>query len=109
MTKTSDELVEIEDLRALAPIEPGKLGHNTVLKTDAARVIVLAMERGYRLTEHRTPRPLLLQAVDGCLQVTVADRVVDLRPGGVLYLPASMLHEVEALEPSRLSLTLLGG
>lgn len=107
MAATNDDIIAIEDLRASAPIEPGKLGHHTVLNTAAARVIVLAFERGHRLTEHRTPRPLLLQAIDGHLKVGVADRIVDLRPGGLLHLPASVPHEVEALEPSRLSLTLL--
>lgn len=109
MTTTQNELFEIEDLRASAPIEPGKLGHHVVLDTEGVRVIVLAFERGYVLAEHRTPRPLLLQAVDGSLRVTTADRVVELRPGGMLYLPASLPHEVEALQTSRLSLTLLGG
>jgi len=33
-----------------------------VLNIDGVRVIVLAMEGGYRLGEHRTGRPLLLQA-----------------------------------------------
>jgi quercetin dioxygenase-like cupin family protein len=106
MTTTENDIVEIQDLLTTAPIEDGKLGHHTVLNTPAVRVIMLAFERGRRLTEHHTPRPLLLQALDGLLRITAAGRTVELRPGGLLYLPASLPHEVEALEPSRLSLTL---
>lgn len=102
------ELTAIEDLRALAPIEAGKLGHHTALEASGVRVIVLAFERGHQLREHRTPHPLLLQAVDGYLRITSNDHVIDLRPGGLVHLPASVPHAVEAVEPSRLSLTLLG-
>ncbi|MDN5750888.1 MAG: cupin domain-containing protein, partial [Pseudonocardia sp.] len=105
---SDSELTAIEDLRASAPIEAGKLGHHTVLETAGARVIVLAFERGHHMKEHRAPRPLLLQAVDGHLRITAAERTVDLRPGGLMHLPASMPHAVEAVEPSRLSLILLG-
>ena len=102
-------LTSIEDLRAMAPIEAGTLGHHTVLDTPSARVVVLAFESGHLMKEHRAPRPLLLQALDGHLRITADDRTVDLRPGGLLYLPASMTHAVEAVQPSRLCLTLLGG
>ncbi|WP_116204336.1 cupin domain-containing protein [Amycolatopsis circi] len=99
----------IDDLLALAPIEAGKLGHHTVLDTEGARVIVLAFEQGHVLKEHRAPRALLLQALDGHLRVTAAGETVDLRPGGLVHLPPSMPHAVEAVADSRLSLTLLGG
>jgi quercetin dioxygenase-like cupin family protein len=102
-----DDIAVVNDLRVLAPIEAGKLGHHTVLEVAGARVIVLAFERGHQMTEHRAPRPLLLQAIDGHLRVSVADQIVDLRPGGLLYLPAALMHAVDAVEPSRLSLTLL--
>lgn len=101
-------LVVLDNLLALAPIEMGKLGHHVVLSAGGARVIVLAFERDHELKEHRTPHPLLMQALDGHLRVSVDERVVDLRPGGLLHLPASMPHSVTAAEDSRLSLTLLG-
>ena len=101
-------MTSIPDLLALAPVEPGALGHHTVLDTDSARVIVLAFEQGHLMKEHRAPRPLLLQAIDGHLRITADGRTVELQPGGLLYLPASLPHAVEAVLPSRLSLTLLG-
>ncbi|QCX73987.1 hypothetical protein C9F11_01420 [Streptomyces sp. YIM 121038] len=105
---SDDEITLFEDLRELAPVEEGKLGHHTVLNAGGARVVVLAFEAGHVLKEHRAPCPVLLQAIDGRLRVTAGDQIADLRPGGLLYLPASAPHAVEALAPSRLSLTLIG-
>jgi len=47
----------------------------------------------------------LLRALDGCLRVTASGQTAELRPGGLIRLPPSMPHAVEA---ARLSLPLLG-
>ena len=97
-----------ENLFELSPITPGKLGHSTVLAAPGVRVIVLAFESGWVLQEHIAPKQLLLQALDGSLIVTAAGKQITLVPGGLLRLDESVPHSVEALEDSRLMLTLLG-
>jgi len=103
-----DQVTHIEDVLAAAPIEPGKVGHHTVLSVGGARVIVLAFEAGQQMREHRSHHPLLLHALDGRVRVTADGRSYDLKPGGLLYLPNALPHSVEALEPSRVSLTPIG-
>lgn len=100
-------LLAIDDLRSLAPTDTDRLGHSTVLDAAGARVILLSFPDGHVLREHRTPQPLLLQAVEGHLRITAAGRTTDLRPGGLMFLPASMPHEVAAIGASQLVLTLL--
>ena len=104
----NDQVTLIDDVLAAAPIEPGRIGHHTVLSVDGARVIVLAFEAGQQMREHRTHHPLLLQALDGKVRVTAEGQSYDLGSGGLLYLPNAVPHSVEALEPSRLSLTPFG-
>lgn len=97
-----------DDLFALSPIVPGKLGHSTVLAAPGVRVIVLAFESGWVLKEHIAPKQLLLQTLDGRLLVTAAGVQTVLVPGGIMRLDESLPHAVEALEDSRLMLTLMG-
>jgi len=97
-----------ENLFELAPVIPGKLGHSTVLAAPGVRVIVLAFESGWVLKEHIAPKQLLLQALDGRFVVTAAGKQTTLVPGGLMRLDESLPHAVEALEDSRLMLTLLG-
>lgn len=104
----SDDVTLIEDLLAIAPIEPGKVGHHTVLSVGGARVLVLSFDQGQRMKEHRSHHPLVLQALDGRLRISAAGKTSELRPGGLLYLPNALPHSVEALEPSRLALTPIG-
>lgn len=103
-----DQVIHIEDVLAAAPIEPGKLGRHTVLSPGGIKVIVLAFASGQVMKEHRSHHPLLLQALDGHVRVTTAERTVELLPGGLLYLPNALAHSLEALEPSRVSLTPIG-
>jgi quercetin dioxygenase-like cupin family protein len=98
----------LPDLAGLAPVQSGKLGHHTAMNVPGARVIVLAFETGGTLADHRTPFPLLLQALDGYLDITADGEHYALRPGALLHLEASVVHAVEAREPSRLCLFLLG-
>ncbi len=97
-----------DDLFALSPITPGKLGHSTVLAAPGVRVIVLAFESGWVLKEHIAPKQALFQALDGRLLVTAAGTQTVLVPGGLMRLDEGLSHAVEALEDSRLMLTLIG-
>ena len=108
MEHTTLPLTHIVNVRADAAVEPGRLGHSTVLASPGVRVVVLTFEAGFTLKKHSAPKILLMQAVDGCLRVTAGGQVTDLVPGALLRLDASLKHEVEALEESRLMLTLIG-
>ena len=107
-TTLDDRVTLIDDVLAAAPIEPGKIGHHTVLSVGGARVIVLSFEAGQVMREHRSHHPLMLQALDGKVRVTADGQSYDLGPAGLLYLPNALAHSVEALEPSRVSLTPIG-
>jgi quercetin dioxygenase-like cupin family protein len=98
----------VADVRDGAEPGPRGLGHSTVLSSPDVRVVVLTFEAGHVMKEHRAPKTLLLQALDGRLRITAGGEVTELVPGALLRLEASLLHEVEALEPSRLMLTLVG-
>ena len=108
MDNSAAPLIVVDDVRATAVVVPGRLGHTVVLESPGARVLVLTFEAGHVLKEHRVPKILIMQALEGHLRVTAGGRVTELLPFGLLRLDASLPHEVEALEESRLMLTQIG-
>jgi|SRR5680860_418589 len=98
----------VADVLAGTTPGPGGLGHSTVLGSPDVRVVVLTFAAGHVMKEHRAPKTLLMQALDGRLRVTAGGEVTELGPGSLLRLDPSLLHQVEALEASRLMLTLVG-
>ena len=98
----------LPDAASQVPIEAGKAHARTLLNADGVRVVVLAIAAGSGLAEHRTPKnPLLMQALDGAVTVTVAGENRVLRPGDFLHLDAGVPHAVHADVDSHLGLLLL--
>ena len=108
MDNPAAPLTVFDDVRANSAVVPGRLGHTVVLESPGVRVLVLTFEAGPVLKEHRVPKILLMQALEGHLRVTAGGQVTDLVPFGLLRLDAALPHEVEALEESRLMLTQIG-
>jgi quercetin dioxygenase-like cupin family protein len=99
--------VLVADLAALVPVRAGRIEHKTVMNADGARLVVLALDAGEVLKEHRSPHPLLMQVVNGRVRIAAGGEDFDLAPGAVLHLGAAVPHAVQAMEPAHLVLTLL--
>lgn len=78
-----------------------------VLVTDSAHVVLFAFDTGHALKEHAAHHSVLIQAISGHLRFSYDDTQVDLRPGDLIHLPPGRRHAVVALEPSRLTVTML--
>jgi quercetin dioxygenase-like cupin family protein len=104
---TKPGMQDLPDVANLVEIQPEATVSRTVLKAEGARVVLFSFDSGQVLTEHTAAVPALLQVLDGHLRITADGRTVDLRPGGLVHLAARLPHGVEAVEPSRLQLTML--
>jgi quercetin dioxygenase-like cupin family protein len=111
-TIKADELEPVEmsflaDIGTLIDITEEATVSRTVMTAEGVRLVLFSFDTGEELSEHTAAMPVLLQVLDGNLTVSAGSRSVDLRPGGVVHLPARLPHAVIALEPSRLLLTML--
>jgi quercetin dioxygenase-like cupin family protein len=97
----------IEALGALIEVAPDSTVSRTVLKAEGARVVLFAFAAGQELSEHTAAVPILLQVIDGHLRVGADGEHVNLSPGGLVHIGASVAHEILALQPSRMILTML--
>lgn len=98
----------IPDIAAGTIVEPGRPHHIKVLSAPGVRVVVLTFEAGHVLKEHQTPKALLMQSLAGRLRITADGQMHELAPGALLRLDAGLPHMVEALDESRLMLTMIG-
>lgn len=97
----------VPDLSALIEVAEDSTVSRTVLRAEGARIVLFSFDAGQELTEHTAAMPVLLSVLDGRLQVEADDQQVELVPGAVIHLAARVPHEVHALEPSRMVLTML--
>jgi quercetin dioxygenase-like cupin family protein len=97
----------IDALAALIEVAPDSTVSRTVLRGEGARVVLFAFDAGQELSEHTAAVPILLQVLDGRLRVGADGEHVELVPGGVVHIGSRVPHDVLALEPSRMVLTML--
>ena len=97
-------LINLSDLIEVAPESTVS---RTVLKEEGSRVVLFAFDSGQELTEHTAAVPILLQVLDGLLRVGADGDQIELSPGGLIHIGARVPHEILALQPSRMVLTML--
>ncbi|MET8953354.1 cupin domain-containing protein [Streptomyces sp. NPDC004393] len=99
----------IEDLAAeLPPPEEGTLSR-VLYRDDRLRVIEFAFATGAELTEHTSPLPVVIQVVQGRLDLVLDQETAVARPGSWIHLPPRLPHTVRATEPTVMLLTMLPG
>lgn len=72
------------------------------------RLVLVLLQAGRQLHQHRTAHRLTVQTLAGHVQLTLPDRSVDLRAGSVLVLDRAVPHEVIAVDDSAFLLSLGG-
>lgn len=97
----------IAALDEMIEVAPESTVSRTVLKAEGARVVLFAFDAGQELSEHTAAVPILLQVLEGHLRVGAEGEFVDLSPGGLVHIGARVPHEILAMQPSRLVLTML--
>lgn len=96
---------ELEELRQAEPWRTGRHHAKTLLKYPDLRVVLMALKQGTTLGEHKTRGRLSIHTLEGHVLLKLESQVVDLPAGCLLGLGPSVPHDVEALEPSVILLT----
>jgi quercetin dioxygenase-like cupin family protein len=78
----------------------------TLFATSTTRVVLFAFAEGQTLSEHSTPRDVLVQILSGRCEFTVDGKAHALVSGDLLHLPPSEPHAVRAVEKFSMLLTL---
>lgn len=97
---------EIEELRQAVPWRAGGHHAKTLLKYPDLRVVLMALNQGAALGEHKTKGRLSIHTLEGHVLLKLGGQVVDLPAGCLLGLGPFVPHDVEAVEQSVILLTI---
>jgi quercetin dioxygenase-like cupin family protein len=89
------------------PVTPSSTTSRVVVNNPALRVVVFAFDAGELLTEHSSPRAVVVQLLDGSVRFTVSGEEHLMVPGDVIYLAPGERHALVAEAPSHLSLVMV--
>jgi quercetin dioxygenase-like cupin family protein len=97
---------EIRQMRTSVP--PGGRRHlsKTLIRTADVRLVLMVLESGARIDEHKTEGRMTIQGIDGHVRVRSGESTFDLAPGQLLVLDRDVPHALQAVEESSILLTI---
>lgn len=85
---------------------PQGMTSKLLLKADDFRIVLIAMEARARMKDHHADGRISIQPLTGSVLVHVEGQSIELKPGNLLALDRSVLHDVEALADCTFLLTI---
>lgn len=95
------------NLPSLLEYQSGSIVSKTLIKNSSCNITLFAFDRGEKLSEHSSPFNAYVWVVEGELAVTIGEERVSVRAGNVLLMPATVPHALDAIEPSKMLLTMI--
>lgn len=105
-TSVSESKVYMDLLQQL-PILQEATTSRVVLNNDLIRFVLFSFDAGQLLTEHASPKAVVVQLLSGRMEFTVAGETSTLITGDVVYLAPGVRHALTAIEPCHMSLTMV--
>ncbi|WP_030166728.1 cupin domain-containing protein [Streptomyces sp. NRRL S-813] len=99
----------ITDLAAELTVPENGTLSRVLHRDDRLRVVGFAFAAGQEPTEHTSALPVVIQVVQGHLDLVLGGEKTEARPGSWIHLPARLPHTVRATEPGVMLLTMLPG
>ncbi|HKD36604.1 MAG TPA: cupin domain-containing protein [Pirellulales bacterium] len=96
---------EVIDLGALATV--GASGAKTLVENEAVKIVRLNVSEGREIPPHTAPGSLIVQCLEGRVELTALGKTRELHGGQLLYLPTGERHSVKGLADSSLLLTII--
>ena len=83
-------------------------GHTarTLVRKPDLRVVLVVMQAGARMAEHRADETASVHALSGHVRLRLSEKVVELAAGQLLVIERGLRHDVEAVAESAFLLTL---
>ena len=79
----------------------------TILDKSAGTITLFAFDAGQKLSEHTTPYDVVVEVLDGSVQLTIGGVDVRVSAGQIIIMPGNVPHAVSAEEKFKMLLTMI--
>lgn len=104
MLNTEYKFGEVHNLAAQIEAGEDKVHFHSIFSNDNGGAVLVAFKAGQKLDTHTAPAEVLVQVLEGEINFTYVDRVLNLKAGDFLLLGADVQHSVAAVADSKMML-----
>ncbi|MCZ2444051.1 MAG: cupin domain-containing protein [Flavobacteriales bacterium] len=101
------ETGKIFNYDALISYSEGAVVSRTLIKKETGTVTLFAFDKEQGLSEHTAPYDALVEIIDGCAEIRIAQKTFQLQKGDNIILPANTPHALNAIEGFKMVLTMI--
>jgi quercetin dioxygenase-like cupin family protein len=98
---------QVLELAALVNYQGGSVVSRTLVARATGTVTLFAFSEGQGLSEHTAPFDALVQLLEGEAEIMVEGKVLAVKSGGAVLLPANRPHAVKAVKAFKMLLTMI--
>lgn len=95
------------DLQNDIQVNSGAIVSKTLRKSPQANLTLFAFDQGQALSGHSSPMDAYVQLLSGKMEITIGENHFTLTEGQIILMPAMVNHALEALEASKMLLTMV--
>lgn len=98
---------ESVNLESLVEYQSGQLVYRTITQLPNISVILYAVAQGKEISAHSAPGDALLQILDGAAEVIIGEKILTVKKGEAVVMPANVPHALAAREQFKMLLTFI--
>jgi len=91
----------------LVSYQEGSIVSRTIIDKAAGTCTLFAFDEGQGLSEHTAPFDALVYLIDGEAEVTISGKVLHLKEGGMVIMPANKPHALRAVKKFKMILVMI--
>ena len=97
----------IQDLINDIQINTGAIVSKTLRKSQSMNLTLFAFDTSQALSGHSSPMDAYVQILSGEMNITIDQTTQAVKTGEVILMPAGINHALEAMEPTKMLLTMV--
>lgn len=101
------EFAEALNLKELISYQPGQVISRTIAQVPEANITLFSLEAGEGISTHTTSGDAMVQILDGEAEITIGDKVVNVKEGETIIMPSDIPHGLEARKRFKMLLTVI--
>ena len=94
-------------LNATLPVSEEATTSRVVVNNEILRTVVFTFDAGQLLTEHASPRAVVVTLLEGEMDFSIGERTERMSAGDVIYLAPGERHALTAVSPCRMQLAMV--
>ncbi len=91
----------------LADYQEGSVVSRTIIDKKRGTVTFFAFDEGQGLSEHTAPFDALVYVIDGEAEITISGKLLNLKAGEMVIMPADQPHALRAVKKFKMILTMI--